>query len=211
MAEKRKQRQAGFPSGAEAKSPPPAGAVQAVSWVALIAALIAAGAFLHINLVFVPITFQDFFVALGGLMLGPRRGILAVLLYTLAGCAGLPVFSGGRSGFAHLLGPTGGYFLGFVFMAGLAGLGARFAAMKYPGSVGLKPFLAALGGCLAGLAALYAAGAAGLVLLMNFSTAQAVAVGILPFLPVGPFKMLAAVMIWQRLKRRGLGPKGLPV
>jgi biotin transport system substrate-specific component len=69
----------------------------------------------------VPLTFQTLVVLAAGMVLGSLRGALAVALYMLEGCAGLPVFSGGASGIAHLLGPTGGYVLGFLPAAWLTG------------------------------------------------------------------------------------------
>ena len=69
----------------------------------------------------VPITGQTFAVLLTGAALGARRGAAAIVLYVLEGLAGLPVFAGGASGLARLLGPTGGYLLGFIAAAYLTG------------------------------------------------------------------------------------------
>jgi biotin transporter BioY len=71
----------------------------------------------------VPITGQTLAVLLTGVLLGSRRGSLSVLAYLAEGIAGLPVFApGGPLGLARLLGPTGGYLLGFVAAAHVAGL-----------------------------------------------------------------------------------------
>jgi biotin transport system substrate-specific component len=69
----------------------------------------------------VPITLQTFAVLLSGAVLGMRRGFLAVLLYVVAGAAGLPIFSGGAAGLAVLTGPSAGYLVGFPLAAGLCG------------------------------------------------------------------------------------------
>ncbi len=69
----------------------------------------------------VPVTGQTFGVLLVGALLGSRRGALSLVLYLLEGIAGLPVFAGGSSGPARLLGPTGGYLLGFVAGAWVTG------------------------------------------------------------------------------------------
>ena len=63
----------------------------------------------------VPFTMQTFAVYCAYLLLGGKRGLLAVGLYILLGLAGLPVFSGFRGGPGHLLGLTGGYIIGFLF------------------------------------------------------------------------------------------------
>lgn len=87
---------------------------------ALFAALIAVGAFLRVPLPIVPFTLQLPFVCLAGLLLGPRRGAIAVILYIFIGLAGLPVFTQG-GGPGYVLRPTFGYLLGFVPAAALTG------------------------------------------------------------------------------------------
>jgi biotin transport system substrate-specific component len=70
----------------------------------------------------VPLTVQNFGVLLVGLLLGSRRGFAAMALYLAEGAAGMPVFSPvGLGGFAHLLGPTGGFLLAYPLVAWLAG------------------------------------------------------------------------------------------
>ncbi len=69
----------------------------------------------------VPITGQTFAVLLVGAALGARRGAAALALYLLEGALGLPVFAGGSGGLTRLLGPTGGYLVGFVAMAWVVG------------------------------------------------------------------------------------------
>jgi biotin transport system substrate-specific component len=82
----------------------------------------------------VPVTLQTFAVLLTGCILGSGRGALSVVLYVAEGSIGLPFFSGGTSGIAHLFGPTGGYLLGFALCALVVGLFAeRGLAMKWPG------------------------------------------------------------------------------
>lgn len=69
----------------------------------------------------VPLSLQTFAVLLVGALLGSRRGALAVLLYIAEGCMGLPVFAGGHFGILTLLGPKGGYLVGFIFQAYIIG------------------------------------------------------------------------------------------
>ena len=83
----------------------------------------------------VPVTLQTLAVLLAGCLLGGGRGALAVIAYIGEGAAGFPVFSGGRAGVAHLLGPTGGYLLGFIAAAYLVGLLAERGALRsWPGT-----------------------------------------------------------------------------
>ena len=86
-------------------------------------AVVGLAAQLEIRLPFtpVPITGQPFAVLLVGALLGARRGALALVTYFAEGIAGLPVFAGGASGMAAVLGPTGGYLIGFVPAAFVTG------------------------------------------------------------------------------------------
>lgn len=69
----------------------------------------------------VPVSGQTLGVFLVAIALGPRRGVLAVALYLAQGIAGLPFFAGGTTGPAVLMGPTGGYLIGFLPAALIAG------------------------------------------------------------------------------------------
>lgn len=69
----------------------------------------------------VPITGQTFAVLIIGVLLGSKRGCLAVLTYISEGAAGLAFFAQGKAGIAVLAGPTGGYLLGFIFAAYVVG------------------------------------------------------------------------------------------
>src|ERR671929_2233196 len=70
----------------------------------------------------VPVTLQTFAVLLTGALLGARLGALALLLYLFEGACGLPFFSMGRGGLAHLLlAPTSGYLLSYPLAAFVTG------------------------------------------------------------------------------------------
>ncbi len=69
----------------------------------------------------VPFTGQTLAVLTVGALLGSQKGALSVLLYLAEGLLGLPVFTKASFGFLHLVGPTGGYLVGFVAQAYLAG------------------------------------------------------------------------------------------
>ena len=107
-----------------------------VALVAGFSLLIALSAQVAIPLPFtpVPVTLQTFAVILTGCLLGSGRGALAVIAYIAEGSFGLPFFSGGTAGIAHLLGPTGGYLVGCVASAFVAGLlSERRVAMRPAG------------------------------------------------------------------------------
>lgn len=62
----------------------------------------------------IPFTLQTFAVMLAVLLLGGMRGTIAITVYILLGAVGVPVFSGFTGGIARLMGPTGGYIIGFL-------------------------------------------------------------------------------------------------
>lgn len=69
----------------------------------------------------VPITGQTFAVLLTGALLGSRLGAAALIVYLVEGASGLPFSAGGTGGFAHILGPAGGYLVSFPAAAYITG------------------------------------------------------------------------------------------
>ena len=92
--------------------------VKNLAYIAMAAVILCVCSWLTVPFT-VPFTMQTFGVYCVLLILGGKRGLAAIGLYLLLGIAGLPVFSGFRGGPGHLLGPTGGYIVGFLF-TGLA-------------------------------------------------------------------------------------------
>lgn len=86
-----------------------------LAYMALGAVLIALCSWISIPAV-VPFTMQTFAIFLVLLVLGGRRGTMTIVVYVLLGAVGLPVFSQFGAGIGVLLGSTGGYILGFIFM-----------------------------------------------------------------------------------------------
>lgn len=157
------------------------------SLVAGFSLLVALSAQVSIPLSFtpVPVTLQTFAVVLTGALLGSRRGSIAVLLYLAEGFAGLPVFSLGRAGLAHLFGPTGGYLVGFVAAAWLTGfLVERQLARSVPGALAVL-ILGHLVPSITGVAWLG----------VSVGVPRAVSLGFLPFLAGDALKVAAALGI----------------
>ncbi|MER2598482.1 MAG: biotin transporter BioY [Caldilineales bacterium] len=145
----------------------------------------------------VPVTGQTLAVLLVAALLGSRRGTLAVLATLAQGVAGLPVFAGGAAGPAWLLGPTGGYWLGFVLAAMLVGTLAERGWDRRMVSSALA--------MLAGNVVIYMAGVAWLTQFVG-GVERALTAGVLPFLVGDLFKIaLAALLLptgWRLLGRR---------
>lgn len=73
----------------------------------------------------IPITLQTFSIVLAAVALGPKLGSLSVIVYILVGSVGFPVFANFKGGAGVLFGPTGGYLIGFIFLAAIIGLGRK--------------------------------------------------------------------------------------
>ncbi len=85
-------------------------------YIAIFAVLIAICSWIAIPTM-VPFTLQTFGVFLAVGVLGGKRGTVAVLIYILLGAIGVPVWSGFTGGIGVLLNNTGGYIIGFLFIA----------------------------------------------------------------------------------------------
>lgn len=141
----------------------------------------------------VPISFTPLAVFLSVYILGTAEGTAATALYILIGAVGLPVFSGFQGGFAKIAGPTGGYILGFIFMAAIGG----FFIHRYYEKIWLQ-FI----GMLLGLAVLYAFGTAWLSFTAHMSFAEALSVGVLPFIAVDIIKIAVSILLGRAVRTR---------
>lgn len=93
---------------------------------ALLTALLAVCSQIQIPLPYVPINLALFAVHLAGALLGPLYGGLSVLIYLLLAAVGVPVLAGFRGGLGALMGSTGGYVVGYIFTAVIAGFASKY-------------------------------------------------------------------------------------
>lgn len=132
----------------------------------------------------VPITGQTFGVLLLGALLGKTRGTMAVVAYLSEGMAGLPVFAGATAGPAVLLGPTGGYILGFLPAAYVVGALAQAGWDRRTGTTFLMMCI--------GTGLIYLTGLLGLARFVP--SHLLLETGLLPFLPGGLIKIGLATL-----------------
>lgn len=163
-------------------------------YAALFGALTAAGAFIAIPLPPVPITAQTFFLNVAAVLLGGSLGALSQFIYVMLGVVGIPVFAGGKAGIGVIFGPTGGYLLGFIIAAFVAG---KIAAAKK--SAGILWYIFAM---LIGMFIIYGLGTLQLALVAKLTFRKALIVGVLPFIPGDIIKILLAAIISAKLKGR---------
>jgi biotin transport system substrate-specific component len=168
--------------------------LQSMMKIALVASLISALGYVSIPLPIspVPITGQTLAILLAGFLLTPPQAGGAVGLWLAMGTIGLPVFSGGRAGFGTLIGPSGGYFIGFLVCALFIAYfkGKKFNLIRY-----------SLVGLVGSFLIIYSFGVAGLMVIAQLSFDKALAGGVLPFL-IGDFlKLIIAISLTAQLKR----------
>jgi biotin transport system substrate-specific component len=149
----------------------------------------------------VPVTAQTFAVLMTGALLGAKRGGLAALAYITQGALGLPVFAFG-GGFAVLLGPTGGYLIGFIPAAYVTGFLAQKGWDRRIGTTVLAMIF--------GNIVIYTFGMFWLSRLMGISK-SVLATGLYPFIvgDLAKIALAAAVLPagWKLLKYGGFGNK----
>lgn len=145
----------------------------------------------------VPVSLGSLGMYLAASVLGGQLGTLSCLLYLLLGMAGLPVFSGYTGGAGRLLGPTGGYLVGFIFLVLTAGpFTGRFVESRW------KNRLCSGFGMLLGTAVLYLFGSLWLARLSGIGFYKALWAGVIPFIPGDLVKILAAVLLGTTLRGR---------
>ncbi|HEV7797004.1 MAG TPA: biotin transporter BioY [Pyrinomonadaceae bacterium] len=146
----------------------------------------------------VPITGSTFVVLLTGALLGSRLGAMAMIVYLIEGASGLPFFYGGHGGFAHLLGPTGGYLVAFPAAAFITG---AFAENGWD-----KRFFTAVAAMAVGSIVILLAGWAWFSVLMHTAPMAAFKVSVMPHIPGDIIKILLAAAVlptgWALLKRK---------
>ena len=129
---------------------------------------------------------------------GPKIQVMAAitaisyLIYLLIGIAGLPIFSSFSSGFAKLLGPTGGYLIGFIPMAIICG----FAFEKFSNR-GMQ-----IAGLAIGTIVAYIFGTAWLAIEAHLTFYQALLSGVIPYIPGDLVKIILVVLVGPIVKKR---------
>lgn len=139
----------------------------------------------------VPISLTPFTVFLTAYILGMKKGTVAVTIYVLLGMAGVPVFSGFQGGVVKVLGPTGGYIIGFILMALISGAFIdRFYKKIYMQVIGMA----------IGLVVCYTFGTLWLKFQANMPLAAAIAAGVFPFIGLDAVKMVLAIAIGRPVR-----------
>lgn len=147
----------------------------------------------------VPVNLGTLAVFLTGGLLGKKYGPISLIVYTLAGAVGLPVFSGFRGGLSVLAGPTGGYIIGYIVAALIIGLiisGMTRRERTTGAAISIYAFA-----MICGLVACYALGTAWFMISTHTPFAAAMVSCVIPFLPGDALKIIAATILVRKLKK----------
>ena len=141
----------------------------------------------------VPISFTNLAIYIALYVLGMKRGTISYLIYLLIGLVGVPVFSGFTGGPQKLFGPTGGYLIGFIPMAVIAGI----VIVKC-----MKKWYFCLLAMIAGTWVCYLFGTAWLAFQANMTFKAALAAGVIPFIIEDLIKMVLALLIGPQIHKQ---------
>lgn len=138
----------------------------------------------------VPISLTNFAIFLAIFVLGMKNGTISFIIYLLLGAVGVPVFSSFRGGFQVLAGPTGGYLIGFIFLALIMGFALdHFDRKLVPTIIGM----------IIGMVVCYAFGTVWLAKLLSLSFKEGLMMGVIPYLPGDAAKIIIAAIVGPKL------------
>ncbi len=164
-------------------------------FTALFAAIISVTGFIAIPIGAVPIVLQNMMPILAGSLLGGIYGGIATCIFLIAGALGLPVFSGGSGGFAHIMGPTGGFLIGYL----LGCIATGFILQKPSISTKTATVKISLA-CLAGFIIMYIPGIFWFMHVTSSDLAKTFMLCVLPYLPGDAIKLVTAILLAIKLR-----------
>ncbi|HEX7561425.1 MAG TPA: biotin transporter BioY [Candidatus Humimicrobiaceae bacterium] len=176
------------------------------SLVFVILMWISANSFMYLPFTPVPVTMQVFTVLFCAISLGKTWALVSQLEYLVLGLAGFPLFAGFKNGLAVLLGPTGGYVIGFSAAAFVTG----FVYKKFSGKIGGSGFDVFIS-CVCGLSVIYTCGCIHLAGILYLSSKlpgsaaillTAFKAGVLPFIIFDLLKIVAIATIQKSSERK---------
>ena len=158
----------------------------------------------------VPISLATLMLYLSAYILGKNKTVISCGIYLLIGFVGLPVFSGFTGGIGKILGPTGGYMLGYLFLVYISGwfietwsVGSikRGLSEKWHWKYYVNYLMQGIGMVL-GTVVCYLFGSMWLAYQSNMNIASALTVGALPFIPGDVVKILIGVLVGAAMRKR---------
>lgn len=167
--------------------------VHAMTMMALMTAVLCILAPISVPIGPIPVSLTNLVLCFCVILLGKKKATVSFLIYLLIGAVGIPVFSGFSGGVGKMVGPTGGYLVGFLFLTWIGGMFTE----RHLG----KPVWYALGMAL-GTLCLYAFGTLWYLVLMKTDVWYALTVCVFPFLIFDAIKIILACTIGETLRKR---------
>lgn len=144
----------------------------------------------------VPISFANLAIFFSVFLLGWKKGAISCLIYLLLGAVGVPVFAGFSGGIDKIIGPTGGYLIGFLFLAIISGLFIE----KFRGKIHMYAI-----GMVLGMVVTYTLGTAWLSFQLELTFWQGLIMGVIPFIPGDILKIVVAIVLGPVLRKHMAG------
>lgn len=141
----------------------------------------------------VPVTLGTFVVFVMTYIMNYKYCLVSCIIYILLGMVGLPVYSGFTGGLGKIIGPTGGYILGYLCIALISG----YINEKYPNKKGVQVL-----GMVLGLSICYAFGTLWFAYQQNISIEEAMVICVFPFVIGDVCKIICAVIVGNILRKR---------
>lgn len=163
--------------------------IQNLTHTALMAAFLCIAGPVVIPIGMVPMSFANMAIYLIIILLDKKRATISVAIYLLIGLVGLPVFAGFTGGMGKLLGPTGGYLIGYLVLSLIAGTVMEKCKFSFIALV-------------IGTISLYLIGTLWLMFQSKLDFITALSVGVLPFVIFDVIKMVLAVILGNSIKKR---------
>ena len=163
---------------------------QSITFIALMSAILCIVGPFVIPIGMVPMSLTNLVIYLTIILLDKKRATISVAVYLLIGFVGIPVFAGFTGGAGKILGPTGGYLIGYLVLSWIAG------------SVLEKKEKLKVVALVLGTISLYFIGTAWLMIQSKMNFVSAISVGVLPFVVFDILKIVVSVGIGKSIKKR---------
>lgn len=163
-----------------------------LTYVSLMTAILCIAAPVSVNIGQIPVSLSTFFIYLFIYISGWRYSTVSVCVYIAIGTVGFPVFSGYTGGIAKLLGPTGGYIAGYIFIALIGGFLTEKAG---------RSFAATLVSYIAATAVLYIFGTAWFIVIMKTDILAALSICVFPFIIFDLIKIVLGIIVGKKARK----------
>lgn len=163
--------------------------IKDMTLIALFVAVISVSAQVAIPLGMVPFTLQTMCILLAGLILGGKKGTIAILIYILVGAVGMPVFANFKGGIGTIFMQTGGFIMSFPIMAYCAG---KIAEMT-------DKFMYKMLGCLLGVTLNFVFGCTYFMIVTKMDLMVSLSYTVFPFIATSLIQIILAIKLSEKI------------